>query len=132
VRRQAAPPGHSLPGHSLPEFLVALTVLAVTIGGISASVLLASRWTEGSVLRQRALSAAEAALDSLAALPDPPLAGSRSAAGFPWLVEWDVEPWEGAGPAAATLRVRVTADVRGAPAVELRGLWSAPPPGPLP
>jgi Tfp pilus assembly protein PilV len=119
------------PGHSLAELVVALTVLAATLGAISSSVLLASRWTEASVLRQRALSTAEAVLDSLTARPDLPVTGSRVATSPPWLVEWQVDP-QGARANTAVLRVTVTGTARGAPAADVRGLWIPPLPGPLP
>lgn len=117
-------------GHSLPELVVALTLLTATLGAISSSVLLASRWTAESVGRQRAISAAETLLDSLTAIPELPVAGARLWAGPPWLLEWEVEP--GPGGDVATLRVTATTTTRGAPTARLRGLWIAPLPGPFP
>jgi Tfp pilus assembly protein PilV len=129
-------PRAAWPGHSLPELLVALTFLAVTLAGMTSSAVLASRWTAEAVLRQRALSAAEAALDSLAALPDRPTAGARADADPPWLLSWEVEPVAAAtgraAVGAAWLRVTVTLSGAVLPAAQLRGVWMALPPGPLP
>lgn len=126
-------------GHSLPELLVALTFLAATLAAMASVTLLATGWTADAVLRQRALATAEAALDSLVVLPVTPAGGDRSETDPPWTVAWHVDPTvagggatAASGPPAATLRVTVTGPRGPAPVVELRGLWIALPPAPLP
>jgi Tfp pilus assembly protein PilV len=117
-------------GHSLPELLVAMTFLAATLAAMASTAVLATRWTSDALLRQRALSIAEAALDSLAALPVRPTAGGRPAPEPPWIVRWEVTPADAAGESgaasgsrAAGLQVTVTTADAPVPAVELRGLW---------
>jgi Tfp pilus assembly protein PilV len=134
VTRRAAPAGHSI-----PELIVALTFLAAALAAVTSSTLLASRWTTDAVLRQRALSAAEAALDSITARPDLPSRGSHSSSDPPWTTEWEVVPLltddgavSGYRSGSALVRVTVTLEGALAPAAELLGLWINLPPGPLP
>jgi hypothetical protein len=112
-----------------------MTFLAVTLAALTSAAVLATRWTSDALLRQRALPAAEAALDSLSALPDLPTAGDRAGPEPPWIVQWEVTPSDGgsavsalSGSRAAALRVIVTRADAAVPAIELRGLWIASPP----
>jgi Tfp pilus assembly protein PilV len=115
-------------GHSLPELVVALTFLGASLTAMASAAVLASRWTGDAVDRQRALTVAEAVLDSLLELADPPEAGSAYIEG--WTVAWGVDS---TGPSNARV-VEVTAGRmdRSRPAVSSNGLWVAPPWGPLP
>jgi Tfp pilus assembly protein PilV len=115
-------------GHSLPELVVALTFLGASLTAMASAAVLASRWTGDAVDRQRALIVAEAVLDSLLQLADPPEPGSVSLEG--WTAAWAVDS---AGPTHARV-VEVTAGRmdRSRPAVRFQGLWVAPPWGPLP
>jgi prepilin-type N-terminal cleavage/methylation domain-containing protein len=114
------------PGHSLPELLVALVILGAAMAGISSTTMLANRWTGDAVLRQRAVAAAVAVLDSLSSLPDPPVAGSRAIPAASLLLEWDGE--SGAETSAVTIHVSVRSATTGTMLTVLNGTWSRPTP----
>lgn len=121
-------------GHSLPELIVALALLGATLAAVASSAVLGARWTHEAAARQGALAVAEAVLDSLNALADPPGSGDRELSVPPWVVEWVVAP----GDASRGLGVRVharpgpgaTSPAR--PLAEAYGLWLPPLPSPLP
>jgi Tfp pilus assembly protein PilV len=121
-------------GHSLPELIVALTLLGATVAAVASSAVMGGRWTHEGVTRQGALAVAEAVLDSLTALAQPPASGDRDLSDPPWMVKWVVAP----GPASHQLQVRVDAHAvpgaaaRTRPLAEAYGLWVPPLPAPLP
>lgn len=114
-------------GHSLPELLVALTFLGASLTAMASTAVLATRWTGDAVARQQSRSVAESVLDSLALAPDPPVRGTAHRE--PWTIGWAVDS---VAPAIRLLRVTVDRPGDPVPPVELRGLWLAPLPGPLP
>ena len=52
-------------GHSLPELIVAVAFLATTVTAVGGMAVLGARWTAEAVLRQEAVRAAGAVLDSV-------------------------------------------------------------------
>jgi type II secretory pathway pseudopilin PulG len=114
-------------GHSLPELVVALTFLGASLTAMASTAVLATRWTGHEVARQQALSVAETILDSLALASDPPVVGTADRER--WTIGWAVDS---VAPALRALRVTVDIPADPMPPVELRGLWLAPLPGPLP
>lgn len=57
------------PGHSLPELIVAVTFLGASLCAVGATAALGAGWTSRAVMRQDAVRAAAATLDSLLAAP---------------------------------------------------------------
>jgi Tfp pilus assembly protein PilV len=125
-RARAAIAGRS--GHSLPELVVALAFLGASLTAMASASVLASRWTGDAVGRQRVLVVAEAILDSLITLPEPPLDGSTA-------LDLETIAWvvDSVGLSGARM-VEVTALGAGhrQARVQLRGLWIPPLLDPLP
>jgi Tfp pilus assembly protein PilV len=116
------------PGHSLPELLVTLAFLGASLTAMASASVLASRWTGDAVARQWVVAVAEAVLDSLTSLPEPPMDGSMAV--DQGTIEWSIDP-VGFGE-ARSVEVTATGAGRGPAPLQLRGLWIPPLLGPLP
>jgi Tfp pilus assembly protein PilV len=128
TRGRASPLVGAPAGHSLPELVVALTFLGASLTAMASAAVLASRWTGDAVDRQRALTVAEAVLDSLLELADPPEPGSAGIEA--WTAAWAVD--SAGTPNARVVEVAAGRVDRSRPAVRVLGLWVAPLWGPLP
>jgi Tfp pilus assembly protein PilV len=110
------------PGHSLPELVVALAFLGASLTAMASASVLASRWTGDAVGKQRVLAVAEAVLDSLLSLPEPP--GDGSLAVGPGTIEWAIDSVGFQG--ARLVGVTATGAGQGPVPIQLRGLWIPP------
>lgn len=107
-------------GQSLAELVVALTLLSACLGAVGASAVLGARWTTLGELRQDAVWAASAVLDSLMRADS---VSSGQQEDGPFTISWTAAGTDGLVP----LVVTTTAPAAGL-TVELRGAWLPPPP----